>query len=72
MAAQAVVVRLLLVVGAGIDVAVLRRGELLEAGGHDRVQFLVLPPVGNHLVGVGAHELALEAVEVRRLVLKST
>lgn len=69
MAAQAVVVRLLLVVGAAVDVAVLRRGELLKAGGHDRVQFLVLPPVGDHLVRVGAHKLALEAMEVRRLIL---
>jgi hypothetical protein len=32
----------------------------------------VLAPVRHHFVGVGAHELALETVEVRRLVLAGT
>jgi len=73
LAAQAVVVRLLARVHATAGLAArLRRGELLEPGGHDRVEFLVLAPVRHHFVGVGAHELALETVEVRRLVLAGT
>jgi len=66
---EAVVVSLLLVVVAALDVAGLRGGELLEACSVDRVSFLVLPPVGHHLVGVCAHEVAFLAVEVRRLIL---
>lgn len=69
LALEAVVVRLLLVVVAALDAARLRRRELLEAGGVDGVALLVLPPVRHDLVGVRAHEVALEAVEVRRLVL---
>lgn len=70
LAAQAVIVRLLAGVHATARLAArLRRRELLEARGHDRVQLLVLAPVRHHLVGVRAHELALQTVEVRRLVL---
>lgn len=68
LALEAVVVRLLRVVVAALDAAVLRRRVLLEAGRIDAVQLGVLPPVRHHLVGVRAHELALEAVEVRSLV----
>lgn len=66
---QAVVVRLLAAVLAARGPAVLARGELLETGRLDRVELLVLPPVRHHLVRVGADELALQAVEVGRLVL---
>jgi len=60
LAAQAVVVRLLARVHAPARLAArLRRRELLEARGHDRVQLLVLASVRHHLVGVRAHELAL-------------
>lgn len=69
MTAETVVVRLLARVRARLRVTGLRRGELLEAGRHDGVELLVLPPVRHHLVGVRAHELALEAVEVGGLVL---
>lgn len=73
LAAQAVVVRLLARVHATAWLtAGLRRRELLEARGHDGVELLVLASVSHHLVGVRAHELALETVEVRRLVLAGT
>jgi len=73
LAAQAVVVRLLARVHATAGLAArLRRSELLEARGHDGVELLVLAPVSHHLVGVRAHELALQTVEVRRLVLAGT
>jgi len=73
LAAQAVVVCLLAGVHATTGLATrLRRSELLEARGHDGVELLVLAPVSHHFVGVGAHELALETVEVRRLVLAGT
>jgi len=73
LAAQAVVVRLLAGVHASTGLAAcLRRGELLEASGHDGVKLLMLAPVSHHFVGVGAHELALETVEVRCLVLTGT
>jgi len=68
-ALEAVVVGLFVRVGAVVDTAGLRRREFLESRRQDRIRLLVLPPVGHHLVGVGAHELAFEAVEVRRLVL---
>jgi len=68
--AQTVVVGLFARVHATARLAARLGGrELLEARGHDRVQFLMLAPVRHHLVGVRAHELALETVEVRRLVL---
>ena len=66
LALPAVVVRLLAVVGAVGDVAHLGGGVLLEARRDDRVQLLVLPAVGHHLVGVGAVVIALEAVEMTR------
>lgn len=69
LALAAVVVRLLAVVRAPRHRAELRRRELLEAGGHDGVELLVLPPVGHHLVGVRAVVVALEAVEVGRALL---
>ena len=69
LALAAVVVRLLAVVRAPRHRAELRRRELLEACGHDGVELLVLPPVGDHLVGVRAVVVALEAVEVRRALL---
>lgn len=61
--------RLLLVMVAALDATRLRRRKLLEARGVDGVPLLVLPAVRHHLVGVRAHEIALEAMEVRRLVL---
>lgn len=69
LALDAVVVGLLPVVAAALQLAALAGRELLEAGLRDRVELCMLPPVSHHLVGVRAHELALEAVEVRRLVL---
>lgn len=70
--AQAVVVRLFARVHATARLAArLGRRELLETRGHDGVQFLVLAPVRHHLVGVRAHELALQTVEMRRFVLTS-
>ena len=66
LALAAVIVRLLPVVRAAGDGALLRRGVLLEPRGHDRVQLLVLSPVSHHLVGVGAEILALQTVEVAR------
>lgn len=71
-ALEAVVVCLLVGVRAAVDAAVLRRRELLESGGQDRVGFLVLPPVGHHFVRVRAHKVALETVEVRRFILHRT
>ena len=68
----AVVVSLLPVVRAPAGVAELGGRVLLEAGGHDGVQLLVLPPVGHHLVGVGAVIVALEAVKVTRALLGFT
>lgn len=69
LAVQTVVVRLL----AGMDAlalcAALRRGELLEASGHDGVKLLMLASVRDYLVGVRADKVALETVEVRRFVL---
>lgn len=70
LALQTVVVRLLAAVLAVLHPAVLAGRELLEPGRLDRVELLVLPPVRHHLVGVGAHEVALETVEVGRLVLR--
>ena len=72
LALAAVVVRLLAVVRAPRHRAELRRRELLEAGGHDGVELLVLAPVRNHLVGVRAVVVALQAVEVARALLICT
>lgn len=47
----------------------LTRRELLKACRRYTVQFRVLPPVGDHFVRVRANEVALEAMEVGRLVL---
>lgn len=44
-------------------------GHLAESGQPDVLQLAVLAPVGDHLVGVRADEGALEAVEVRGLVV---
>ena len=60
---------LFLVVVAALDAAGLGRCELLEASSIDRITFLVLPAVRHHLVGVGANEVTLEAMEMRCLVL---
>ena len=56
----------LTVVGA----TVLTRSELLEASCLDRIEFLVLPSVCHNFIRVRAHELALQTVEVRCLVLR--
>ena len=64
LALPAVVVRLLAVVGAIGHGANLRGRVLLEAGGDDGVQLLVLATMSNHLVGVRAEVVALQAVEV--------
>lgn len=73
LAAETVVVGLFAGVHATAGLAArLCRRELLEARGHDRVQFLVLAPVRHHFVGVRAHELALQTMEMRRLVLAGT
>lgn len=63
------VVGLLLVVVAALDATWLGRRELLKACSVDGVAFLVLPAVRYNLVGVGAHEVTFEAVEMRCLVL---
>lgn len=63
------VVGLLLVVIAALDTTRLGRCELLEARGVDGVALLVLSAMCHHLVGVGTHEITLEAMEMRRLVL---
>ena len=63
------VVGLFLVVVAALNPTRLGRCELLETRSVDRVTLLVLPAMRHHLVGVGAHEVALEAMEMRRLVL---
>jgi len=68
-ALKAVVVRLFVRVRTAVHPATLRRRKLFETGRQDRIRFLVLAPVGHHFVGVGAHKVALEAVEVRRFVL---
>lgn len=68
----AVVVRLLAVVAAPRGGAELGGGELLEAGGHDGVQLLVLASMSHHLVGVRAEVVALEAVEMTRTLLVCT
>lgn len=65
----AVVVGLLAIMTAAWCGAVLGGGELLEAGGHDAVQLLVLSSVGHHLVSVSAVVVALEAVEVTAALL---
>lgn len=59
LALSAVVVRLLPVVRAPAGGAELCGRVLVEAGCHDRVELLVLAPVGHHLVGVGAVVVAL-------------
>lgn len=69
LARQAVIMSLLAAVLAARGPALLARGELLEAGCLDRVELLVLPSVGDDLVRVGADEVALQAVEMGRLVL---
>lgn len=43
--------------------------ELLETCGRYAVQFRVLPSVSDHLIGVGADEVAFQTVEVRCFVL---
>lgn len=60
--------RLLFVVVADIIAAVLARGVLFKAGCSDIVHLGMLAPMGHHFVGVGAHEVTLNAVEVRRLI----
>lgn len=61
--------RLFLVMIAALDATWLRRCKLLKARSIDGVTFLVLSTMCYHLVGVRTYEVALEAVEVRRLVL---
>lgn len=60
---------LLLVVVAPLHATRLGRRELLKARCVDGVTFLVLPAMCHHLVGVRAHEVTFEAVEMRCLVL---
>ena len=62
----AVVVRLLRVVRAARRRTQLSRGELLKARGHDGVELLVLPSVGNNFVGVRAEIVALQTMEMTR------
>ena len=67
------VVGLLAVVGAGdASLAQLVAGVLLESGCHDGVELLVLAPVPDDLVGVGAVVVALEAVEMGAGLLSFT
>ena len=65
---HAVVMRLPPVVLTPGDATLLRRRRLREPRRRDGVQLLMLPPVRHHLVRVRADEIALDAVEVRRLV----
>jgi hypothetical protein len=60
----AMVVGLLAVVAAAVDEADLRGRVLLESGRVDRVKLLVLPTMGDHLVGVGAIVVAFQTVKV--------
>ncbi len=60
----AVVVCLLAVVAAAVDEADLRGRVLLESGRVDRVKLLVLPTMGDNLVGVGAIVVAFQTVKV--------
>lgn len=53
----------------GLVATTFARWELLEASSLDGVKFLMLPTMGDDLVGVSAHEVTLQAVEVRCLVL---
>lgn len=69
LALQAMIVSLFAGMLALYTTARLARRELLKARRRDTVQFRVLPPVGDHLVRVCANEIALETMEVGRLVL---
>ena len=68
----AVVMRLLSVVRTSARVAELGRRVLLEAGGHDGIQLLVLTSVGHDFVGVRAVIVALKTVEMTRALLSFT
>lgn len=67
-ALKTVVMGLLAVVIAVLDATVLGGRVFLEARRVDAVHLLVLPSVGDHLVGVRANEGALEAMKVGALV----
>jgi len=57
-------VGLLAVVAAARDGAVLGGGVLLEPGGHDGVQLLVLATMSHNLVRVSTVVITFEAVEM--------
>lgn len=69
LALQAMVVGLFTGVLALYTAARLARGELLEACRRYAVQLRVLAPVSDYLVGVRAHEVAFQTMEVGSLVL---
>lgn len=61
---------LLLAVDAlGLVAATFARRKLLKPSRLDGVKFLMLPTMGHDFVGVGTHEVTLQAVKVRCLVL---
>ena len=68
----AVVVRLLAVVTAAGNGAVLGGCVLLEPRRHDAVELLVLAPVGDHFVGICAVVVALQTVEMAGALLVGT
>lgn len=47
----------------------LRRSEFFKSSRHDGIGFLMLPPMSHHFIGIRAHEVALEAMEMRCFVL---
>ena len=69
LALAAVVVGLLAVVDAAAAPAELGGRVFLKARSHYGIHLLMLLAVGNHLVGVRAVLVALQAVEVRRALL---
>lgn len=69
---SAVVMGLLPVVTAARSCTILGGSELLKARGQDAVQLLMLPPVGNNFVGIGAVIVTFQTVEMARTFLIGT
>ena len=68
----AMVMGLFTIMTASRYCTVLRGSVLFEPCCHDTVEFLMLSPMCDHLVGVGAVIVALEAVEVTATLLVCT
>ena len=69
---SAVVMGLLPVVAAAGSRTILGGSEFLKARGQDAVQLLMLPPVGNNFVGIGAVIVTFQTVEMARTFLIGT